>query len=114
MPGASGRNRLLEFQSPTTVDDGMGNYTEGFTARFRLLAQVTPRLGGETVMAERLSGRQPVTIRIPWAPVTQAIGTDWQAVDVASGAVYQMKSPPANIDQKNKDLEFIAEQGVAA
>ena len=114
MAGASALRERLSFQSPTSVDDGMGNYTEGFTEQFRRWAQVTPRLGGETVMAERLAGRQPVTVRVRQDTLTLTIRPDWQAVDVNSGAVYQLKSPGANVDERNRFLDFIAEQGVAA
>lgn len=103
------------FQSPTPVDDGHGNYTSGWSDEFTVSARIMPLRGGEQVMASRLSGTQPVVIQVRSSSQTRTISTDWQAVDARDASrVFQIKAPPANMDEKNAFLDILAEQGVAA
>lgn len=105
----------LTFQSPSPVDDGMGNYTEGWSTEFTCWARLEPRVGGETLLAARLSGRQVYLIVVRQSSATLRIQPDWQAVDVRdSSRVFQIKSPSRNMDEKNAYLELDAEFGVAA
>lgn len=104
----------LRFESPAPVDDGYGNETAGWTAEFKVWAGLRNLKGGEDVMAERLEGRQPVVIRVRRSARTLDIRSDWRAVHVASGAVYQLKAPPADMTGARAYLDILAESGVAA
>jgi head-tail adaptor len=105
----------LTFQSPSPVDDGMGNYTEGWSDEFTVWARLQPRVGGETVLAARLAGRQVYMIVVRQSSDTLRIQPDWQAVDARdTSRVFQIKSPSRNVDEKNAYLEIDAEYGVAA
>lgn len=114
MPGAGELRERLRFESPTSAADDYGNTTEGWTSELVVSASIQPIKGGESVMAARLSGTQPVVIRVRRSSDTLEIGTDWRAVDTRSGAVYAIKSPPADMDRRRQYLDILAESGVAA
>jgi hypothetical protein len=69
-------------------------------------------VGSETVIAARLQGRQPVIIKVRVNSEALAIETDWRARDVRTGAIYNIRTK-ANLDQKRKYYEMLAESGVA-
>lgn len=112
--GAGQLKARLQFQSPKAASDGYGNEEEGWQEEQEVSAQIIPLKGGEQVLAQRLSGTQPVVIRVRSSSFTRGIGADWRAVDVHSDAIYQVKAPPADMDQKRQYLDILAEQGVAA
>lgn len=111
--GAGQLRERLTFASPTAVDDGMGNTTEGFTDEFSYWARLQPKVGGETVLAARLAGRQVYLIHVRSTSETRTIAPDWQATH-SDGRVFQIKSPVRNMDEKGHYLEIDCEFGVAA
>lgn len=113
MPSAGDLRERLTFESPISVDDGMGNRTEGFAPAFACQARVQPRVGGETALAARLGGTQLYVIHVWRSAETLSIGTDWRATH-ADGRTFQIKSPVRNMDEKGQFLEMDAETGVAA
>jgi len=101
----------LSFQQRTTGDDGFGTPVVGdFAEVFQDFAEITPRMGSEAVMASRLNGLQPVTIKVRSHTKTRAIDTTWRAVGRGS-EVYSITSPPINSDQKNDWIEMLATVG---
>ena len=79
-------------------------------------AQITPRLGGETVEAARLQGRQPAIIRVRYSPDTKLIRASWKATDADSGIVYNVRSiadPEMGNAQHGQWIDVLAESGVA-
>lgn len=103
----------LMFQSRKVEDDGHGNTVGDFANRFEARAKVTPRLGGESVLAARLAGTQTVQIMLRSNPTTRQITTDWRAYDMRDiSKVYNIRSA-VNPDGRNKELELLAETGVA-
>lgn len=114
MTGAGDLQERLRFESPSPVDDGAGNYSEGWTSEFTVWAGVKPLRGGEGVIAARLAGTQPVIITVRRSTQSRDIRPEWRAVDVRSGAVYQLKAPPADMQGTRMYLDFLAESGVAA
>lgn len=102
----------LHFQKRAVTDDGFGQQTYGgFETEFTCAADVIPRFGTEPVMASRLQGIQPVTIRIRSSVAARVVDASWRAVDARSGAVYAIVSPPMNADQKNAMLDMLATAG---
>lgn len=104
----------LTFQSPTPQEDEYGNETEGWTDEFTVWARLQPKVGGEQVLAARLSGRQVYLIHVRISDETRQIQPDWQAVHAFDGRVFQIKSPSRNMDEKGHWYEIDAELGVAA
>lgn len=105
------RHRVA-FEARPPLADGYGN-TQGpdFVVQFTVSAGIVARLGGETVMAARLDGRQPVTITVRRSADTLRIATDWRARDVATGEVYNIRSI-ADPDDKRMQLDLLCEKGV--
>ena len=102
----------LHFQRRGQSDDGFGNTVTGeFETVFTDYAELIPRMGSETVLASRLQGIQPFTIRIYSHEAARGIDSTWRAVDARSGAIYSLVSPPVNNDQKNRYIEMLATVG---
>ncbi|MBY3333749.1 head-tail adaptor protein [Rhizobium laguerreae] len=103
----------LHFQKRGQSDDGFGNTVTGeFETVFTDAAEIIPRMGTETVMASRLQGVQPFTIRVRSSTQTRELDATWRAIDARSAAVYSIVSPPTNLDQKNAYIEMLATTGV--
>ncbi len=109
---AAGKLReLLAFEQLGRSDDGYGNLeADGWEEVFRAAADVLPLRGGETVIAARLQGTQPVLITVRSCASTRAVTPDWRARDVRTGLVYNIRTNPQSV---RKDYqEMIAEAGV--
>jgi head-tail adaptor len=116
LDGAGDLRRRIEFARPDQVADDFGNVSSGWQTMFECAANITPRLGGETIEAARLAGRQPVIIRVRASPDTRAIRNDWRATDVASGIAYNIRSvadPHAGDTEHGRWIDMLAESGVA-
>lgn len=112
------RNKI-GFYAPVQTDDGLGNTTSGFagTANFTASANVKPRLGGETVLAGRLSGTNLVNITIRKSQVASTVTDAWRAKDERSGVIYNIRSiidPNEGKPGAGAWLEMLCEKGVAA
>ncbi|QPC43492.1 phage head closure protein [Kaustia mangrovi] len=104
----------LTFQRRAPIDDGYGNPVTGdWEDRFTVAARVKPSKGGETVLARRLQGVQPVVITVRSSTETRSVTPDWRAVDARTGTVYALRSA-ADMVEKNAYIEMLAESGVAS
>lgn len=110
MPAGKMRARL-HFQKRSEEDDGFGSVTNTgpFVTVFEEYAELTARLGSEPVLASRLQGVQPYTIRIRSSDRAREIDATWRAVE--GSVVYSIVSPAVNVDQKNAYLEMLATVG---
>src|SRR5262245_42961631 len=119
MPAGDLRNRVGFYQrgasSPDVPDYGSGGgYPE--TATFITFARIVPRLGGEQVLAARLTGKNFVDITVRQSSETDDVDTDWIAKDEDDGTVYNIRSV---IDPHQGDtdhglwFEMLCEKGVA-
>ena len=110
MPAGKMRAKLA-FQQRATGDDGFGNPVTGdFETVFTDYAEIIPRMGSEPVMASRLQGLQPVTIRVHSHSATRDLDSSWRAVG-RGGEVYSIVSPPVNVSQKNDYIDMLATLG---
>jgi head-tail adaptor len=116
---ASGAGSLREraiFARPNSIEDDYGNVSTGWQDMFTVSANFTPRLGGEAVEAARLTGRQPVIIRVRQSPDTRQIRTDWRATNAQTGIAYNIRTavdPHQGDEQHGKYIDMLAEAGVA-
>jgi SPP1 family predicted phage head-tail adaptor len=94
------------------AEDGFGNTESDFADQFTVSASILERVGGEQVMASRLSGTQPATIRVRYSSQTKLVTSDWKAVNARNGDIWNIRSV-ANPDQKKMYLDILAEKGVA-
>lgn len=114
--GAGDFRRRCSFAKPNSISDEYGNVTTGWQKMFEVAANITPRLGGETVEAARLAGRQPVIVRVRQNPDTIRIRTDWKITDVQSGTEYNIRAvtdPHLGDVEHGKWIDMLAEAGVA-
>lgn len=108
-------NHRLSFQARSLQSDGYGNEeSSDFAEEFVRWAEIRPLKGGETVMAARLSGTQPVLIIVRRDSDTRTIEADWRAVDANEGTVYAITSPATDMEQERSFLTMTATAGVAA
>jgi head-tail adaptor len=91
----------------------LGNTRSNFVQQFEVAAGIRARVGGETVMAARLSGQTPVTIVVRQSAQTRLITSDWRARDVRKGTEYAIRSI-IDPDDGRQWLEILAQEGVAA
>src|SRR5262245_19554970 len=117
--GAGGAGDLryrVTFSQPNSTTDEYGNVTTGWVDRFTVAANITPRLGGETVEAARLAGRQPVVIRVRRSTDTAQVRSDWKATNTNDGTEYNIRTavdPFQGSPDHGKWMELLAEAGVA-
>lgn len=104
----------LRFEARSLTSDGYGNVEGDFATVFTRQAQIIPLKGGEAVMAARLTGTQPIIIRVRRDSQTRQIEADWRAVDERTEEVYALKSPPTDMEDRGAYLDILAESGVAA
>lgn len=116
---AEGAGELREratFARPDAISDEYGNVSTGWQDMFTVAANITPRLGGESVDAARLAGRQPVIIRVRQSDNTRQIRTDWKATNVRTGIAYNIRTavdPNQGDTAHGKWIDMLAEAGVA-
>lgn len=105
----------LSFEARISSDDEYGNPTAGeFTEQFEVSARIQPLKGGEGVIAARLTGVQPVIIRVRYSSDTAMIEAGWRAIDTRNNKVYAITAPPINVDERRRYLDILATLGVAS
>ena len=114
--GAGDLRYRVKFSERDDIEDEFGNVSTGWIDRFTVAANITPRLGGETVEAAQLAGRQPVVIRVRTSPDTMLIRTDWKATNTDNGIEYNIRTavdPFEGSVEHDKWIDMLAESGVA-
>lgn len=107
------------FYAPVAADDGYGNTNAPFaaTATFTVAANIKPKLGGEQVLAGRLSGTNLVNITVRRSTQTKTVTDAWLAKDARSGVPYNIRSiidPDEGKSGAGTWLEMLCEKGAAA
>lgn len=103
----------LAFDAPAVADNGAGGRRRGWTEGLHeCWAAVRFLRGGETVIAARLAGVQPVVVTIRACDAARAIRHDWRIRDLRSGTVYSISAPPVASDSRGF-LDIVAQSGVA-
>jgi SPP1 family predicted phage head-tail adaptor len=105
-------DRREDLSGDSPPGDAYGNVEGNWQEQFTVAARIIPRLGGEEVMAARLAGRQPYTIRVRSSSDTRRISTDWRARNARDGIVYNIRAV-SNVDERNVFLDLLCEAGVA-
>ena len=80
------RNRIL-FDKRTVTADGYGNQVSGWDEQFEVWARRRNLVGGESVIASRLQGVQPVVLTVLRSSETEIVTSEWRARDARSGEV---------------------------
>lgn len=103
-------SRRALFQARVEQSDGFGNTVSSWQDAFTRWCHVRYLKGGETVMAARLEGRQPVVLTVRRDPQSEGITHDMRAV--IDGRSYNLREDPRPTDDRLW-LEMAAESGVA-
>lgn len=99
------------FSRRNDVDDGIGNNQGEWIEDPPVSAELTWLRGGESVMANRLSGRSPAIVKIRYCIAASQITTDWRCRDTRSGEVFNIRQVMPG--EKRDHIEFLVEAGVA-
>lgn len=111
---AGSLNERFAFQKRArTAGDGYGNFEERWENQFTVWTKRIFLRGGETVMADRLQGRQPAVLTIRASRQTAQITTDWRAVNARDDTeIYNIRSISLSEDRSFYDV--LCERGVAS
>lgn len=109
--GAGAMDYRVAFDRPVDTPNGQGGTLRGWSEQLQAFAQFTFLRGGETVIAARLAGRQPVVVKIRASAAAALIQTDWRMRDVRSGQAYNIRSIVPSDDRQFYQLT--CEGGVA-
>lgn len=106
--------KLIErvaFDIPVETVTSHGGTRIAWTEEFIARAQFLYLRGGETVIASRLSGRQPVVVTMRNEGRAKDVTPEWRMRDVRRGTVYNVRSivPTDN----RLYLELTCESGVS-
>lgn len=108
-------DQRVAFDALVLVPDGHGGTETDWAqdeAATKVWANFRYLRGGETVIAARLDGRQPVVVTVRRNPETRRIDTSWRMRDLRTGVPYNIRSGPVPTDDRGY-LEFTVESGVA-
>lgn len=91
--------------------DANGDLIGAWRTLFETRARLQNIRGGETVMAERLEGNQPVIITIHWQSAAASLTTADRVVDARSGQIYDIKNITPDEWRKWVDVLATAKAG---
>lgn len=101
--------------SPDVPDYGSGpGYST--TPTFTVWANIAPRLGGEAILANRLTGKNFVNITVRQSTETDAVDTDWVCKNEGTGEIFNIRSvvdPHQGNQEHGLWWELLCEEGVA-
>lgn len=100
----------VSFQRQAETPDGYGNVLAEWATYLTCWADVLERLGGEKLDAGRIEAGRLATIRVIFAPETQAI-VESDRVQ-ARGVIWNIRSI-AQVGRHRDMLEMLCESGVA-
>lgn len=106
------RERVTLQKRSVQANDGYGNTLSDFADQFSVDARIAPLKGGETVLAARLTGTQPVVVTVRRSSSTVLIDTDWRLVDARAGTIYNIRA--VTPDEKKRHIDLLCEAGVAS
>lgn len=119
MPAGELRYRVGFYQrgsaTPQSPDYGSQPGYPG-TATFITYADIEPRLGGEQVLAARLTGKNFSNITVRQCTETNAVDVDWIAKNEDTGETYNIRSiidPQQGGVRHGMWWEMLCEEGVA-
>lgn len=116
MTQASDLKHRLTFQKQTLTDDPAGGSIATWEDQFTVWGQVIYRTGSETVIAQRLQGQQPVTVKVRYSAQAKLITADWRIKHERGDGIidyYAVKSPAVRKDDDRGFLMMEAMMGSA-
>lgn len=111
MPGAGELRERVAFYMQTESPTSYGIAAGAWDLQFTVDARIRPLLGSEPVLAQRLTGVQPVVITIRANDNAKRIDTSWQARNARTGKQYQIRAITPG--ERRDYLDLLSESGVA-
>lgn len=114
------RSKVGFYKRPASGNSPDYGNTEGEfpgTPEFTCAANIKPRLGGEGVLAARLTGTNPINITVRKSSDTVLVDTAWRCKDERTGVIYNIRSvidPFEHTADHGKFFEMLCEKGVAS
>lgn len=102
---------LVYFDAPVSSADNYGGQVNSFQKQFEAFAGYTRMRGGETVIAARLTGRQPTVLRVRASEETRDVTPEWRVRDARTGEAFNIRSVMETEDRQYIDM--MCESGVA-
>lgn len=106
----------VRFDKQVEQNDPAGGSMAVWREQFNRAAEISPLQGGESVMAQRLTGTQPVLIKVRFDSLTRTIEESWRAVEILNGIAvrhYAIKAPPEDMERERQFITIVAVAGVA-
>lgn len=110
MQGGKLDNRI-EFQKRTMLDDGAGNTVGDFALEFTVWGNIKYLRGGESVMAARITAKQPAILTVRKCSQADMITPEWRAK--INEKYFNIREYPTPTDNRLY-LQFLAEGGLAS
>lgn len=110
---AGDMDQRFTIQRYIGVDDGYGNIVGSWVDQFTVLGSVQFMRGSETVIAARLSARQPAIMTIRNGDQARSILPSDRAKNARTGEVFNIREQPREARDNSGYIEALIEAGVA-
>lgn len=102
----------VRFEAQKAIENELGELTGGWRPLVSgVAARLVPTKGGEDVRAARMSGTVTYDLVVRSTQSTRAITAADRLVDERTGAVFAIRTPPLNLDGRDRFLTFTVEAG---
>jgi SPP1 family predicted phage head-tail adaptor len=111
MPAGELREQVA-FDTPRAAKDVPGGVAaDTWDEAFKRSARIRPLTGSEPVIAQRLTGVQPVVVTVRYDSQTKTVTPAWRLRDVRSGKAYNIRT--VTIGEHRDYIDLLCESGVA-
>jgi|SRR5690606_9222131 len=105
---------LFTFQRDEATADWSGHpAAPDWKDKFTVWGTIEYSRGGETVIAARLTARQPAILTVRNSSDTRQIEPNWRVKDARSGEVYNIREHPREARDNRGYLQMLVEAGVS-
>lgn len=105
-------DQRITIQRYIGVDDGYGNVVGSWVDQFTVWGSVQFMRGSETVIAARLSARQPAIMTIRSSEQARSILPSDRAKDARTGELFNIRERPRDARDNSGYMEALIEAGV--
>lgn len=111
--GAGALREKVTFQAFVDSEDEWGNVTQAWVDQFEAAASIEYLRGGETVLASRLTARQPAVLTIRSHTAARNVKPDWRVRNSRTGEQFAIRELPREAKESRGYLQMLIEAGVA-
>jgi SPP1 family predicted phage head-tail adaptor len=100
----------VTVQSPTGTQDAVGERTTTWSDVAEVWASVEPITAREQFLAGQMQASTTHRIRLRYAAALAAMDGSWRVL--LGARVFVLTGPPRNIDERNREWELLAVEGL--